>query len=57
MKNRMPKYLGEWGFKPTQKKGDRCVRGGWCFVCRSVKRYWFIYETLLEKSVFLEGEF
>lgn len=53
----MPERINEYGFKPTQEKGDRCVRGGWCFVCVDVKKYWFLYITKLEKSVFLEGEF
>jgi hypothetical protein len=57
IKNWMPKYKSEYGFKPTQSVGDRCVRGGWCFVCISVTKLWFIYRTVLEKSVFLEGEF
>lgn len=57
MKKWMPKRISEYGLKSTQSVGDRCVRGGWCYVCISVTRFWFIYRTVLEKSVFLEGEF
>lgn len=57
MKSWMPKYLYEYGLKPTQEVGDRCRRGGWCFVCIGIFKYWFIYRTVLEKGVFEEGEF
>jgi hypothetical protein len=53
----MPKYISEYSLKPTQSIGDRCVRGGWCFICINVTKIWFVYRTTLEKSVFLEGEF
>jgi hypothetical protein len=57
MKAFMPKYISEYSLKPTQSIGDRCVRGGWCFICINVTKIWFVYRTTLEKSVFLEGEF
>jgi hypothetical protein len=57
MKNWMPKYKYEYGFKPTQSIGDRCVRGGWLFVCTGVTKWLFIYRTVLERGVFDEGEF
>lgn len=58
IKPKMPDKLFEYGSKPSQDIGDRCVRGGWCYVCVKIQKVgFFFYRTILEKSVFLEGEF
>mgnify|MGYP007047534881 FL=1 len=58
MKRFMPKYKYENGFKPTQELNDRCVRGGWLYECKGVRKILpFLYITTLVRGVFEEGEF
>ena len=47
----------EYGFKPTQKVGDRCVRSNDLYVCIKVVKVLFFYITVLERGFFMEDEF
>jgi hypothetical protein len=57
MKKIIPKYIIEYDFKPTQKLGDKCVRGNYAYNCIEIKKYWFIYKTILKRTIFAENEF